>query len=242
MPNTVEKETLEVNPKVKNKKKKSITVKANKKGRHTMLFLNLFRILIVPFYYILKPFKVYGNRNVKDGACIFVCNHYSLFDPVYAAITTWEGIHFLAKREAFDIPIVGRFLYKVKAISVNRDGNDVRGVLDAIKCLKNNEKICIYPEGTRNKTDGEMAPFRHGASVLAIKTRTPIIPIVIYNRPRYFRRTHILVGEPLELSEYYDKKQTNEELERIDNSLRQCMIEMRTSHTEFLTNKKKKKA
>jgi len=242
MSNTVEKEALEAKTKTKTKKRKSITVKANKKGRHIMRFLNFLRVLIIPFYYIFKPFKVYKNRKVKDGACIFICNHYSLFDPVYAAVTTWEGIHFVAKRQAFEIPVIGKFLYGIKAISVNRDGNDVRGLLDALKCLKNNEKICIYPEGTRNKTNGEMAPFRHGASVMAIKTKTPIVPIVICKRPRLFRCTHILVGEPFELSEYYDKKQTNEELEKIDESLRQRMIEMRASHMEFLANKKKKKA
>ena len=80
-----------------------------------------------------------------------------------------------------------------------------------------------------------------GAAVMAIKCKAPIVPMVIYKRPRYFRMTHILVGEPIEFTEYYGKKLTEEELTAVDNSLRQRMIEMRREHTEFLQSKKKKK-
>ena len=131
---------------------------------------------------------------------------------------------------------------RAKAISVNRDGNDVRSLLDCFKCLKNGEKICIYPEGTRNKTDNEIKPFRHGAAVMAIKCKTPIVPVVIYKRPRLFRCTHVLVGEPIELTEYYDRKNTEDELNQADEYLRQVMINMKNAHTEFLANKKGKKA
>lgn len=228
--------------KVGAKKQRKITVKANKKGRHIMPMMNVLRVLIIPIYFLVKPFKFYGKRKVQDGACIYICNHYSLFDPVYAACTTWEGIHFIAKREAFSIPIVSRILRRIKAISVNRDGNDARSLLDAFKCLKNGEKICVYPEGTRNKDNGEIQPFRHGAAVMAIKTKTPIVPLVITRRPKLFRRTHILIGKPFELSEYYDKKLTETELADIDESLRRLLIDMREKHMQMLSNKKKTKA
>ena len=38
---------------------------------------------------------------------------------------------------------MGGIARKAKAISVNRDGNDVRGLLDCFKCLKNDEKIYV---------------------------------------------------------------------------------------------------
>ena len=158
------------------------------------------------------------------------------------AATTWEGIHFISKREAFHYPVIGWILKKVKAISVNRDGNDARGLLDSLKCLKNNEKICVFPEGTRNQSDDELLPFNQGAAIMAIKTKTPIVPIVIYKKPKMFRRAHILIGEPFELTEYYDKKPTGEQLAEIDNYLRDRLTGMRVAHSEFLANKKKKKA
>ncbi len=221
-------------------KKKSITVKANKKGRHIMPLLNFVRILVVPIYFLLKPFRFYGNRKVQDGACIYISNHFSMFDPVYAAVTTWEGIHFVAKKEAFKIPIIGRVLKGIKAISTNRDGNDARALLDCFKCLRNGEKICIYPEGTRNKAGEDMLPFRSGAAAMAIKTKTPIVPIVMYKKPKFFRRAHILIGEPFELAQHYDKKLSDEELKGVDESLRERMLNMIKEHTEFLALKKRK--
>lgn len=223
----------------KSKKNYTITVKANRKGRHIMKWLNLFRVIVLPIYFLLRPCRFYGKRKVKDGACIYISNHFGIMDPAYTAVTTWEGIHYIGKKEIFTMPLFGWIARKAKAISVNRDGNDVRGLLDCFKCLKNGEKICIFPEGTRNKTASEIAPFHHGAAVMAIKCKVPIVPIVMYTKPRMFRCTHILIDEPFELSEYYDKKMKDEELSQVDEKLRQHMIEMKRKHKEFLENKKK---
>ena len=230
--------------KTKKKPKKAhlITVKANKKGRHKIGLINFLRVLIIPMYYLLRPFRYYGNRKVQDGTCVYVSNHYGVMDPIYVAATTWEGIHFVGKKEIFETPVLGAIAKKAKAISVNRDGNDARGLLDCFKCLKNGEKICIYPEGTRNKTDAEMLPFRHGAALMAIRCKAPIIPVVIYSKPKCFRRTDILIGDPLELTQYYDRKLSEEEMMQADEFLRQYMLDMRRKHTEYLDGKKKKKA
>ena len=163
----------ETTPKKKTKKYE-LTVKANKKGRHIMLWLNFFKGIVIPFYYLIKPYRFYGPKKVKDGACIYVCNHYGLFDPIYPAVTTKEGIHFIAKKELFSKPIIGWAARKVKAIPANRDGNDIRVVMDSFKCLKNGEKIAIFPEGTRNKIGAELLPFHHGAALMSIKTKSPI--------------------------------------------------------------------
>ena len=226
----------------KTKKAYSVTVKANKKGRHIIGFINFLRVLVLPGFYLLRPYRFYGNRKVKDGACVYVSNHYGLMDPAYVASTTWEGVHFVGKKEIFETPVLGGIARKAKAISVSRDGKDARGLLDCFKCLKNGEKICIYPEGTRNKTDAEMLPFRHGAAVMAIRCKTPIIPIVIYSKPKFFRRTDILIGDPLELTQYYDRKLSEEEMKQADEFLRDYMLEMRRKHTEYLESKKRKKA
>ncbi len=222
------------------KPKTEIIVKANKKGRHIMKLLNFLRVLVIPIYWLLKPFRFYGNRKVKDGACVYICNHFGMLDPAYPACTTWEGIHFIAKTEVNKMPLIGFLFRKVKGISVNRDGNDVRALLDCFKCLKNGEKICIFPEGTRNKTGVELQPFRHGAAAIAIKAKVPIVPMMLYKKPRYFRMTHVLMGEPIELTEYYDKKLRETDYEEADQKLYNIMLDLRRAHAEFLQRKKKK--
>lgn len=227
--------------KKKVKKSPTITVKANKKGKHKMWFMDVMRIFMIPFFWLVKPFRYYGAK-VKDGACLYVCNHYTLVDSFYTACTTWEGVHFIAKKENFETPFLRTILRLVKGIRANRDGNDVRTVLDAIKCLKNGEKVAISPEGTRNKTDAEMLPFHHGASAIAIRTKTPIVPVMLYKKPRYFKMTHVLVGEAFELSEYYGKKLTEADIIDADNKIREVMLNLRKEHTAYLESKKRKKA
>lgn len=238
-----EKKTPEETGKVKKQKKsKDITIKPNKKGRHIMGFMNFLRILVLPVYWLCKPYRLYGHKKVADGACIYVSNHYTLLDPAFSASTTWEGIHYLGKSEIFETPVLGAVARKAKAICVNRDGNDVRTMLDCFKCLKNGDKIAIFPEGTRNKGQEIMLPFHHGAAMMAIKTKTPIIPIVIYKKPRFFHMTHVIVGEPVELTEYYGKKLSAEEIAEADDKIRDLMLKLREEHTQYLLSKKKKKA
>ena len=224
----------------KKKKKYSILFKKNRKGRPRSLLLNFLRVIFVPFYFLVKPFRFYGNRKVPEGACVFVGNHYTLFDIVYPTCLTWDGIHYLSKKENERAPVLGTLCRAVKVISANRDGKDVRTLLDCFKCLKNGEKISVYPEGTRNKTDAEMLPFKHGAAVMAIKAKVPIVPVVLYSKPRFFRCAHVLVGDPVDLSEFYDKKLTGKEILKADDKIRQIMLDLRKEHKEYLENKKKK--
>lgn len=226
----------------KQKKTKELTVKANKKGQHKIKILTILRIFALPIYRLIKPFRIYGPKKVADGACIYISNHYSMFDPAYPIATTKEGIHFIAKKEAFETPVIGWILRKAKAIKANRDGNDVRALLDCFKCLKNGEKICIYPEGTRNKTGIVLGEFESGSSAIAIKAKAPIVPIMMFEKPRCFHRTAILIGEPFELSEYYGKKMSAEDYAEANEKLRQVMLALRDEHIAFLEAKKKKKA
>ena len=232
--------TVKEAKKEKKKKNKELTYKPNKKGEHISKFLNFMRILVIPTYWVFKPFRIYGPKEKIKGAGVYVCNHYTMFDCIYPAATTWEAMHFVAKRENFETPVLGAVIRGANGICANRDGNDVRAMLDCFKCLKNNEKISIFPEGTRNKTDADMLPFHHGAAIMAIKTKTPIVPMMIYKRPKLFRMTHILLGEPVELSEYYGRKMTETEALEADEKVRQMMLNLRKEHAEFLANKKKK--
>ncbi len=234
-------EETKAEKKAKKQKKSEITVKANEKGKHKIGMLTFLHIVGMPIYRLLKPFRLYGNKKVADGACLYVCNHYTMFDPAYPIATTWEGIHFVAKKELFETPIIGGVLRKAKAISANRDGNDVRVLLDCFKCLKNGEKICIFPEGTRNRTSAELGEIENGAAAIAVKAKTPVVPIMLYEKPRLFRRTHVLVGEPFELSEYYGKKLTENEIAEATSKIRAAMLALRAEHTAFLEAKKAKK-
>ncbi len=229
--------------KAKKEKKRKLLFPANKKGKHIMHLMNFIRILFYPIHFLVYPYKLYGHKKVGLGPYIYVGNHYCIWDVFYPARTTWEGMHYLMKESLMHVPILGYWARVLGAIPAMRDGKDVRAVMDCIKVLKNGEKINMFPEGTRNKEgDGEtFLPFHGGAAFLAIKTKSPIIPFVICNKPRVWHVTHVVFGEPIELTEYYDRKLSQEDFDEADEKLKNRLYELRAEHREMLAAKKNKK-
>ncbi len=226
-----EKKALKRERKRKKRADRARTVKlfpANKKGYHIMHFMNFLRFLFYPVHFLFYPYRLHGHKKVGKGAYIYMGNHFCIWDVFYPARTTREGVHYLAKQSVMEAPVVGAWACKVGAIGAMRDGSDVRTLMESMKVLRNGEKISMFPEGTRNKTDGEQfLPFRGGAALLAIKTKTPIVPFVICNKPRVWHLTHVVFGEPIELTEYYDKKLSAEEYAEVDEKLKNRLYEMR---------------
>ena len=154
----------------------------------------------------LFPVKKYGHTEpFNDRSYIIVANHLSVLDVLPAAIATDRPVHFLAKKELFEKGIGKWFANKCECIPVSRDGTDVRAVMQAMKYLKEGSFVCIFPEGTRNKTGEMFLPFKSGAAALSIKTKTPIIPVVQVKKIKAFRKMHVYYGEPFELTEFYGK-------------------------------------
>lgn len=191
-----------------------------------------------PFF----PFKKLGHtEKFNDRAYIIVGNHKSVLDVVPAAICMDKPVHYMAKQELTEKRIGRWFTKKCECIIVTRDGSDARAVMQAMRYLKNGESVCIFPEGTRNKTDEVFLPFKSGASALAIKTKTPIIPMIQYKKIKAFKRSYFYYGEPFEFTEYYDKRLTEEDIKEADEKLKARMLAMYNELGEYLNGGKKKK-
>ena len=189
----------------------------------------------------LIPVKNYGcTEKFNDRSYIIVGNHRSNLDVVLAIIPTDRPVHFMAKKELFKKGLGKWFTKKCECIPVNRDGTDVRAIMQAMKYLKEGSIVCIFPEGTRNKTDEIFLPFKSGAAALAIKTKTPVIPFVQLKKIKLFRKSKIYIGEPFELTEFYGRKLTQSDIDKADEILLQKFNEL-YHKLESLTAKKKTK-
>lgn len=88
----------------------------------------------------------------------------------------------IAKAEMAKIPVFG-LIYKRGSILVDRgDKNSRRDSFKKMKEVLNmGMHMCIYPEGTRNKTDMPLKEFHDGAFKLAVESGTPVLPALIFN-------------------------------------------------------------
>ena len=206
-----------------------------------MLTYGFLKKFMVAVTQILFPFKLVGAEKVEDGACVLVGNHYRIWDIVHMACTTKEKVHFITKKELYKNKFLAHLCGIVEAIPVSRDGQDAKAVMTALHYLKNGEKISMFPEGTRNRTEEELLPLKGGAAMFAIKARVPVYPVMCPHKTRLFRRTKILVGDPIDLSAFYERRLTAEDYAAAEEVIREKMLETKRAAVEAFGKKKKKR-
>lgn len=122
---------------------------------------------------------IIGSENIpKDGAVVIAGNHKNISDQFLVFLATKRVVNYMAKREYFDGALALLFRW-AGCIPVNRDGFDAAAVRRAIKILKRGGAVGIFPEGTRNKTDALLLPFKPGAVAIAQRGGAVIVPFAI---------------------------------------------------------------
>jgi 1-acyl-sn-glycerol-3-phosphate acyltransferase len=134
-------------------------------------------------YFPLSLIKVNitGKENFQKGEnYIVVCNHNSFMDVPLSSPGIPGANKTIAKVEMSRIPLFG-IIYKRGAVLINRkDENSRKESYQKMKDVLNmGIHMCIYPEGTRNKTDQPLKSFHDGAFRLSMETGKKIIPAII---------------------------------------------------------------
>ncbi len=203
------------------------------------MFYIIIAIVFIPVL-ILYPTKIIGKKNVpKKGRVIFCANHQSNADSVLL-ITRFRRQKFLAKKELAKKPIPRWFLSTMGAIFVDRNNPGIEAYKKCINHLKKEKALTVFPEGTRaNISDLEQMQMKNGLAMFALKTDSPIVPMVILNKPKLFRRNKIIVGKPFKLDKV--EKVTKEELAKASEIISQKMQETKQNYLNVLEEKKNKK-
>lgn len=204
------------------------------------MIFHLVQALIYLPVKIVYPCKVYGRKNLKKGKAVLTMNHTSNLDAVNIVVGTYEKKYFLAKKELFT-GCKGGFIKAMGGIKIDRQSADVTAIKEALRVLKNDKKLIVFPEGTRNKSDNvELGEVKSGAAMLAIKSQSPIVPVWVYNRPHAFKMTKILIGQPYELDEFYGQRLTDEVLSKANKIIAQKLQELQQEANKKFDKRKKK--
>lgn len=159
-------------------------------------------IIISPLFLL----HVEGSQNIPEDEGYIICaNHKSNWDPVFLAITFRKQIHFMAKKELFDIPVLSSILKGLGVFPVDRDGRDLKSLKYSIKLIKEGKNIGIMPEGTRTKTI-ERSNMKDGVAYVALKSKADILPVEIISSFIPFKKTYIYINEPIKVEDYKELK------------------------------------
>lgn len=163
---------------------------------------------IMTLYCKLRKVRFEGLENLlAEGPVVVIANHNYWTDPIFVGLayhkTLSRQVFFMAKEELFRGKIITRLLKLVGVFPVSRTGTDLKALKTAMRHLKSNDVLGIFPEGTRyhHADDEPLADFKPGAVLIAYKGKAPVIPIGIENARNCFRVTKpapvVRIGKPI---------------------------------------------
>jgi len=139
------------------------------------------RVLAYILAKLFLGFRVIGQNNLlKKSAQILAANHRSHMDPAIVGLASGQEIYFMAKEELFHISkFFTRLISFWNAIPLPRGIRASEALKKSSTLLKQGKTVLIFPEGTRNKFDELLLPFKPGFGFLAVNNQVPIIPVAI---------------------------------------------------------------
>lgn len=178
--------------------------------------------------HIIYRFDVKGLENLpKEGAAIVCANHIHLLDSVTIVIHIKRMIYIMVKKELMESKIGYWFFDKLGCFAVDRGKGDVKAIEDAEEHVKNGDLLMIFPEGSRNGM-AKGIKMKKGAAMIALQTKTPIIPVGISGSFIPFTKIKIRFGKPMDLSTYFEMEKTGpREWITVTNKMQEEIISLR---------------
>ncbi|MEG1527710.1 MAG: lysophospholipid acyltransferase family protein [Clostridia bacterium] len=197
---------------------------------------NLIAVLKQPFKLVF-PTKIFGSTNFEQKKAILAFNHVSGWDPLVWTIWTSSRARFLYKSQ-FDRNPFLKFIFKaLEYVPINRGEVDLVAIKKCMSLLQDDKIFGVFPEGTRNKEIDRLQEIKVGTAMLAIKTKSPIRPIYIFDRTKAFCKNYFLVGDEFTLDEYYGKQLTKQVLAEATTKVAYYMDKTRQELINLLKEK-----
>lgn len=177
------------------------------------------------FCRVFFKYEVIGIENVPlEGNVIIAANHKSNLDPIFVASSmTTREVAAVAKKELFDHKILGFILKKLNTIPIDRENTGISTVKQILRAIKDGYVLGLFPEGTRVKGK-EFGQAKAGLSLFASKGKANVVPISVISSYKLFSRVKIYIDKPIDMSQYFKAKLTNEDHERISEEIMQVII------------------
>ena len=155
-----------------------------------------------------------GLENVPAGESgyIVAINHTCMLDPVFVSMPKKvPPLHFMAKSELFENPVVAWVITHVYGFPVHRGKGDTSAIDYGIKLIREGHIMAICPEGRRVKDkNGVPQHAKAGVAVIAHATGADVLPVAICSRGPIKPFKKVVVS--------YGKMIKNEDLQMTDDA------------------------
>jgi len=170
---------------------------------------------------LFNQFRSKGAENIPSNyGALLASNHISAYETVLLpwAVIRHRPFKMLwapAKEELFKNRITGTLYSSWGAFPVTR-GRDVKAG-KKINDLLIDQKVMIFPEGTRHK-DGVLGKGNRGVGKIIYDVKPIVIPTALiglnhWKFPRFFQKASVIFGPPIDFSDLFlleDTKTTHQ--------------------------------
>lgn len=171
------------------------------------------------YFFFANRITLEGTENIPEKGGLVLCsNHIHWLDPILIGICVKRKIYFMAKAELFKNKFFAFIIRNINAFPVKRGTADISAIKRSLSIIKNGDILGIFPEGTRSK-NGKLLPAEPGASVIALKTKAPIIPVRVQGSYSFRGNLRVTIGKPILFEEYIGKKLSGEEINSISQRI-----------------------
>lgn len=175
-----------------------------------MNFYTVVKGITYAIFKLIYRINVYGKENIVMNEKLIVCsNHTNILDPVVLAVIFPREVSFMAKKELFENKFLNYVFRKVGAFPVDRKESDISAIKNALRVLKNDGALGIFPEGTRVE-EFNLDNVKSGTALISIKSKSRVLPIYIEGTYKLFSKINVYIGEAIDFSEYYGEKLSSE--------------------------------
>ena len=149
--------------------------------------------------FALANVEIEGLEHLNhDGSLVLTPNHQGVLEyPIFHS-RFQRRPYFLAKANMAKIPFFGQAMVASGTLFIHReDGNQAVTILQQEEqAIIDRKKLIVdYPEGTRTRDpQHRIGPFKKGPFVLAIRTQSPVVPMVITGIADFLPADHWLMN------------------------------------------------
>ena len=162
-------------------------------------------MIFAPFFRFILRIKPIGIETVpEEGGLVLCSNHIAALDVIAIGAACPRQLTFVAKKELFSVPLLGKVVKALGAIKVDRGANDVSAIKLSVEAAKNGAVLSIFPQGHRYPgVNPATTPIRHGAALIAYHSKCDVIPVCINvknGKYAFLRKIEVIFGKPIKYS------------------------------------------
>lgn len=175
--------------------------------------------------------KSVQDRHIKGGALI-ISNHYNVLDFAHNMLLVLpRKLYVVASEYSYRNRLISFGMRFWCGIKVDRNTRSMRFIDDSVSELEKGHLVQIFPEG-KGTEDGSVAPFKPTYLMIALRSGKPIIPIVTDGAYSFFKRTRVIIGKPILLSELLpNDKPTKEQLAAANAAVYETVLRLKRELT-----------